>query len=96
MAYEDLIKRLRCPADRAELDHVPERVLVCRSCGRAYPIREGVPVMLLDERVQVEGKKILEEARAAGLLRSTAEADAEAEAAPADDKPASSPAEADG
>ncbi len=82
MAYEDLIRRLRCPADRAELDHVPDRVLVCRSCGRAYPIREGVPVMLLDDRVQAEGKKLYEEARAAGLLGG--ERDPEEAAPPAD------------
>jgi uncharacterized protein YbaR (Trm112 family) len=68
MAYDDLIKRLRCPADRSELDHVPDRVLVCRTCGRAYPIREGVPVMLLDEKVQAEGQRLAEEATAAGLL----------------------------
>jgi uncharacterized protein YbaR (Trm112 family) len=89
MAYEDLIKRLRCPADRAELDHVPDRVLVCRSCGRAYPIREGVPVMLIDDRVQVEGKKLLEDARAAGLIGG---ADA---TPPADSPDEDSPAEAD-
>ncbi len=67
MAYEDLIQRLRCPADRGELAHVPERVLVCKICKRAYPIREGVPVMLIDEHVQAEGQRILDEARAGGI-----------------------------
>jgi len=41
---------LVCPADRAELtqDEESER-LVCTECGRRYPVREGIPVMLLDE-----------------------------------------------
>jgi uncharacterized protein len=67
MAYEDLIGLLRCPADRSGLKHYQDRVLVCRACGRAYPIRDGVPVMLLDEKVQAEGKVLVEEAEAAGI-----------------------------
>ncbi len=64
MAYEDLIKRLRCPADRAELEHFDQVVLVCTQCSRAYPIRDGIPIMLLDDEVQAEGAKLAEEARA--------------------------------
>jgi uncharacterized protein len=26
-----------------------EEVLVCTSCGLAFPVRDGIPVMLLDE-----------------------------------------------
>gem|GEM_PF-1451950 len=80
MAYNDLIQRLRCPADRGELAHVPERVLVCKTCKRAYPIREGVPVMLVDEHVQAEGQRILEEARAGGV-------DVRTDAEPGDEAP---------
>lgn len=61
MAYEDLIRLLRCPADKSELEHYPERLLVCKSCGRAYPIRDGVPVMLVDEKTQAEGERLLAE-----------------------------------
>jgi uncharacterized protein YbaR (Trm112 family) len=64
MGYEDLIKRLRCPADKAELDHYPGKVLVCRVCARAYPISEGIPVMLVDERVQADGAKVLAQVQA--------------------------------
>lgn len=42
---------LACPAD----DHgavepdVRAGVVVCTVCGRRYPVRDGIPVMLLDE-----------------------------------------------
>ena len=40
---------------------------MCKVCKRAYPIREGVPVMLVDEDVQADGQRILEEAREGGI-----------------------------
>ena len=46
---------LRCPACVQEKDGLLELVhdtwLVCQEadCGRKYPIREGIPVMLIDE-----------------------------------------------
>lgn len=65
MAYEDLIKRLRCPADRGELEHYDRVVLVCKQCGRAYPIRDEIPIMLVDDKVQAEGSAALEAVRVA-------------------------------
>jgi hypothetical protein len=43
---------LRCPACHAELaDRAgaggPQ--LVCAGCGRAYPVHDGIPVLLVDE-----------------------------------------------
>src|SRR4028118_1366285 len=45
-----LLEILVCPACRAEvrLDEVAEE-LVCRGCGLAYPVRDDIPVMLVDE-----------------------------------------------
>jgi uncharacterized protein YbaR (Trm112 family) len=45
-----LLEILVCPNDRGELDHddAAQR-LTCRSCGYVYPIRDGIPVMLIDE-----------------------------------------------
>jgi len=63
VAYEDLIKRLRCPADRGELEHYDQVVLACKQCGRAYPIRDGIPIMLVDDQVQAEGAAALETVR---------------------------------
>lgn len=64
MAYEDLLKHLRCPADRATLNAFGQVVLVCTQCGNAYPVRDGVPVMLIDEEVQREGIEALEQYKA--------------------------------
>ena len=48
-----LLEIIVCPACHADLELVdddpaaPE--LVCEGCGLAYPIRDGIPVMLVDE-----------------------------------------------
>ncbi|WP_322805753.1 Trm112 family protein [Thermanaerothrix sp.] len=53
MVSQDLLEILRCPACVREreglLDLVRETWLVCRDCGRKYPIVEDIPVMLIDE-----------------------------------------------
>ncbi len=45
-----LLEVLVCPACRAEVrpDH-PAEELVCQGCGLAYPVRDDIPVMLVDE-----------------------------------------------
>jgi uncharacterized protein YbaR (Trm112 family) len=46
---------LRCPvcvrevADGGLLDLIRTAWLVCRTCARKYPIRDDIPVMLIDE-----------------------------------------------
>ena len=45
-----LLEVLVCPVSKAPLEY--DRVaqeLVCRVSGLAYPVRDGVPVMLLEE-----------------------------------------------
>ncbi|HEV2250784.1 MAG TPA: Trm112 family protein [Candidatus Limnocylindria bacterium] len=44
----ELLEILVCPADHAPVTESLDR-LVCASCGRRYPIRDGIPVMLVDE-----------------------------------------------
>lgn len=44
-----LLEILVCPACHGEIRPVEESGLECRSCGRIYPIRDGIPVMLVDE-----------------------------------------------
>jgi uncharacterized protein YbaR (Trm112 family) len=52
-----LMDILRCPSP----DHAPLRpgtaddpqadALTCTSCGRTYPVTDGIPVLLLDEAI---------------------------------------------
>ncbi len=53
MVSQDLLEILRCPNCVREkeglLDYYKESWLICRDCGRKYPIREDIPVMLIDE-----------------------------------------------
>lgn len=45
-----LAEVLVCPVDKAELveDELEQR-LECTECGRRYPVREGIPIMLVDQ-----------------------------------------------
>lgn len=55
MVSEDLLEILRCPACVQEkegmLEIVKDTWLVCQEpdCGRKYPIKDDIPVMLVDE-----------------------------------------------
>lgn len=50
MIDEELLKILACPACKTEVKLEGER-LICQNpqCGLRYPIRAGIPVMLIDE-----------------------------------------------
>lgn len=47
---ETLSRILVCPADHGDLseDEKASR-LICGECGRRYPVRDGIPIMLIDE-----------------------------------------------
>lgn len=53
MVNSELLEILRCPACVQEkeglLDLYKETWLICRDCGRKYPICEDIPVMLIEE-----------------------------------------------
>lgn len=46
-----LLEILACPACKTAVTLDGER-LVCVQCGRRYPIRDGIPVMLIEEAEQ--------------------------------------------
>jgi uncharacterized protein YbaR (Trm112 family) len=47
---------LVCPNCRGELEELEaESKLRCQSCGLLYPVRDGIPVMLIDEAEKPEG-----------------------------------------
>jgi uncharacterized protein YbaR (Trm112 family) len=45
---KELLDILVCPVDKAKV-HLRDNRLVCERCGRAYPIRDGIPMMLEEE-----------------------------------------------
>ena len=45
---KDLLDILACPACRAEVRLEGDRI-VCSSCGKRYPVRDGIPIMLIEE-----------------------------------------------
>jgi uncharacterized protein YbaR (Trm112 family) len=53
MVHPDLLEILRCPACVREkdglLDFYRESWLICKDCGRKYPVVDDIPVMLIDE-----------------------------------------------
>jgi len=47
---QELLDILACPACKAEVKRTSdEKGLKCVSCYRVYPIRDDIPVMLIDE-----------------------------------------------
>lgn len=48
----ELLAIIVCPACHGELAVTPNGAtteLVCAGCGLAYPVRDGIPVLLVDE-----------------------------------------------
>lgn len=50
MIDKEFLEILACPACKGEvrLDEGSTKI-VCQACGLRYPIRDGIPVMLVDE-----------------------------------------------
>ena len=48
---EKLLEILACPNCRGDVEYLPaESVIACRGeCGYRYPVRDDIPVMLIDE-----------------------------------------------
>jgi uncharacterized protein len=51
-----LLEILACPACKSDVVLKDENRLVCVQCRRVYPIRDGIPVMLIDEAT-IEGEE---------------------------------------
>jgi uncharacterized protein YbaR (Trm112 family) len=53
-----LLSILVCPVTKAPLEYDRERQeLICRASGLAYPIRDGIPVMLESEARQLTAEE---------------------------------------
>lgn len=48
--HQDLLAILVCPKCKGDLEYRPtEAVLVCPACRLRYPVRDDIPIMLIDE-----------------------------------------------
>lgn len=50
-----LLAMLACPACRGDVEE-KNGMIICASCGRQYPVRNGVPIMLVEEAKKERGK----------------------------------------
>jgi uncharacterized protein YbaR (Trm112 family) len=49
---KELLEILVCPVCKEELELKPdESGLKCKKCKRVYPVRDNIPVMLVDQAV---------------------------------------------
>jgi len=48
MIDKELIEILACPACKGDVE-LKDKKIVCKKCGKKYPIKGGIPVMLIDE-----------------------------------------------
>ena len=48
MIDKELLDILACPACKADVKLEGDRI-VCAKCGRRYPIKDDIPIMLIDE-----------------------------------------------
>ena len=48
MIDAELLAILACPACKSDVQLQEDRI-VCMQCGRKYPVKDGIPVMLVDE-----------------------------------------------
>lgn len=50
MLDQRLLEILVCPKCKGELEYRPEQnELICNACRLRYEIRDGIPIMLVDE-----------------------------------------------
>ncbi len=48
MIDKELLKILACPVCKTDV-RLEQEKLVCTKCGRRYPIKDDIPVMLVEE-----------------------------------------------
>nr|WP_320051395.1 Trm112 family protein [uncultured Desulfuromonas sp.] len=51
---QDLLQWLVCPKCKGGVELDQDEKLLCETCSVRYPVRDGLPVMLIDEAEKVE------------------------------------------
>ncbi|MFH1441791.1 MAG: Trm112 family protein [Candidatus Omnitrophota bacterium] len=48
MIDKELLDILACPACKADVSFKDNKI-VCSKCGKKYPVKDGIPIMLINE-----------------------------------------------
>jgi hypothetical protein len=48
MIDKELLDILACPACKGDVE-LKDNKIVCKICAKKYPIKDGIPIMLIDE-----------------------------------------------
>ncbi|MFH1878677.1 MAG: Trm112 family protein [Candidatus Omnitrophota bacterium] len=56
MLDQKLLEILACPYCKSSVVQKNDKI-VCDSCSRSYPVKDGIPVMLIDEAEIMGNKK---------------------------------------
>jgi uncharacterized protein YbaR (Trm112 family) len=48
LPIETALSMLACPVCHAALVYLKQEAVLCSGCGRRYPIRDGLPVLLAE------------------------------------------------
>ena len=43
-----LLDILACPDCKADVEFKDNKI-ICKGCGRQYPVKDGIPIMIIDE-----------------------------------------------
>ena len=53
MLKKELLEILRCPACKGHVEEKGDGIL-CLSCGKKYPVKDDIPIMLVEEAENTE------------------------------------------
>ena len=59
MIDKELLDILACPACKADVKLEGGERIVCTKCGKRYPIKDDIPIMLIDE-AEMPGQEMKE------------------------------------
>ncbi len=49
MVDKELLEILACPKCKGEVRYEKDKGIICEHCKLVYPVRDDIPVMLIDE-----------------------------------------------
>ena len=57
MINRELLDILACPKCKGDIELLEDKGLLCRSCKLIYPIKDSIPVMLIDQALPYDLKE---------------------------------------